>query len=76
MVCIADRFNAKMNSNFGTAANLSGFLITEIVQSVEQKPFPLLLGIECQRRCGNQAFFNKCQSLHNRMAASSLYAAG
>jgi hypothetical protein len=64
----ADRFNAQMNGNFGTAANLSDFLITEIEQSVEQKPFPLLLGTECQHRKNFPAGFHAAHIFLRRFA--------
>ena len=46
----SDCYNRIPHSIFGTATQLSDFFIAEIVQSMKQKPLPLLLGAEGQYR--------------------------
>jgi hypothetical protein len=65
----SDRFNGITHSVLGASADFSDFLIAEIIESMEQKPLPLLLGAESQHRQDFPAGFHAAHILLRRFAA-------
>lgn len=55
-----------------TAANLPDFLMAEIVQSMKQKPLPLLLGTKSQYRQDFPAGFHTAHILFRRFAVGQM----
>jgi hypothetical protein len=64
----SDSRDAFENRNIRASADFSDFLIAEIVESMEQKPLPLLLGAESQHRKNFPAGFHAANILLWRFA--------